>query len=470
MKRIDIDTFVIYTVFIKKPHKTYDFKRFRKERSMKKTLTILLCAILVVGTFLGSISVATAEELSGSFHILAGVTSSLGLKAVFAEYQKTHPNVEMDLVTFETVTDFETLMTTAIASNTMPDMYIHQLSSVTTQYAQEGYLMDLGAAGVMDQLIDGDTSLIKYNDWYFAFPMTTAVSVTLCNKDVLDSLGIELTVDNYPKSMDEFIALLQEVREKGIEYPYGIAGADASSCTAWPFQYMYQVIYGKDPNFYANVLKGEKTWDGEEFRGMFVDYDKIREYVSLDSTAKNMDSLIGDFIMGKTVFYNHVGTGVKNIHVMDPDINILLLPSSFTADPADQTIISGFDEAFSITTAAANPELCVDFLKYCVSPEGSTIFNDVTGYIPTTKGCTSHVDPAYDIVMQVMQAGLLPNSPILSRQWIAGYKELLKSGCQNWMAGESVDSIVTSISEQHTRLMDADPEWVQNFLSSYQWK
>ena len=436
---------------------------------MKKYLSLLLSIVLMFSLCLGCTSSASASELTGTIHMVAGPNSSLGIKAAFEEYQKTHPDVNLDLVTFETVTDFETLMTTAIASNTLPDMYMSQVSSVQMQYAREGYLMDLGELGVMDQLVEGDTSLIKCDGWYYAFPMTTSISVTLCNKTALDALGIELTADNYPTCQSEFIALLQEARDKGVEYPFGIAGADASSCTAWPFQYIYQVLYGDDPDYYAHILTGEKSWDGEEFRGMFDAYDQIREYVSPDSTAKSMDGVYADFIMGKTLFFSQVATTIKNIQSLDPDTEIILIPSSFTDTPETQTLISGFDEAFSITTSAENPDLCVDFLKYCVSPEGSTIFNNSTGYIPTTKGCASDVDPAYDIVLQIMQDGTLPNSPIRSRQWIAGYKELLKSGCQNWLAGESVDSVVSTISEQHTRLMEADPEWVEDFLSSYEW-
>lgn len=413
---------------------------------------------------------AADSGLSGTITMVSHSSGAEGLQAVLEEYKKTHPDVDIDFTIYENVTEFETMMTSWISSNSLPDMYLSQASSVQQQYAAEGYLMPLTGTGVEDHLVEGDTSLVTYDGKLYAFPMATNISVTLCNNSALKELGIELTVDSYPKSMGEFLDLMQQCRDKGVEYPFGLAGADLSSCTAWPFQYMYQVLYGGNPNWYADVLSGNKDWSDPEFVAMFDEYNRIREYVSPDSLGKNVDGLYADFISGNTLFFSQVATTIKNIKVLDPESDIILIPSSFTADPADQTLISSFDDGISITANAKNPELCIDFLNYVTSPEGSTIYANATGTVSTVVGCEAEIDPSYSIVYELLQKGALPNSPILSRQWIAGFKELLKSGCQNWLAGEDPQSIADTIAEEHKRLMDADPDWVADFLESYQWK
>lgn len=414
---------------------------------------------------------ADAEiDYSGTITLCAGTTAAAGFEAALEGYQKLHPDVDLDITIAETVTDFETMMTAWITSDSLPDMYEAQVSTVQQQYAAEGYVMYLDDTGIMDNLVDGDTSMITYDGKYYTFPMTTAISVTLCNYGKLKELGIELDIDNFPQSMDDFLDLLQECRDKGVEYPYGVAGADLSSCTAWPFQYMYQVLYGENQNWYADVLSGEKSWADPEFVAMFDTYGELTEYTSPDSLGKSTDGMYADFISGDTIFFSQVATTIKSIKELDPDTEIILIPSSFTEKAEDQTLISGFDDGISITTSAKNPELCIDFLKYITSPEGSTLFNNATGYIPTVKGCESELDSSYDIVYEVMQEGMLPNSPIRSREWIAGFKELLKSGCQNWLAGEDPQSVADKIAEEHTRLMEADPEWVQSFLDGYEYK
>ena len=57
------------------------------------------------------------EELSGTITMIAMANQAKGLNAAFDEYQKDHPNVNLDIVVANTVTDFETMMTTHIAAN-----------------------------------------------------------------------------------------------------------------------------------------------------------------------------------------------------------------------------------------------------------------------------------------------------------------------------------------------------------------
>lgn len=413
---------------------------------------------------------AAASDLSGDITFVCSATEALGVQAAFDEFQKQYPNATLNITNSQDVTDFETMMTAWIASNSLPDMYIAQVGATEQGYAREGYLLPLTNTGIIDNLIECDTSLITYDGEYYAFPMTSAISVTLCNNARLKELGIEITRENYPKCMDDFLDLMQQVRDAGVEYPFGIAGSDLSSCTAWPFQYMYQVLYGEDPNFYADVLKGDKAWNGPEFVEMFTEYDRLREYVSPDSTGKTMNEVYADFVKGDTVFFSQVASTIKSIQELDPESDILLIPSSFTKDAKDQTLIAGVDAGLSICSTTNCKDLCIEFAKYLTSEEGSTIFNNATGYIPTEKVCHADTDPAYDLVLAIEQAGELPISPIQSRQWISGFKELLKSGCQNWLAGEDAQEVCDTIQEEHQRLMDADPEWVENFLSSYTWK
>ena len=177
-----------------------------------------------------SSSIEKAESnLSGTIRFLCGTDDAEAIKTTFAEFQKLYPNANLDEVIAQDVTDSETLMSTWIASGDFPDMCIQQTGSLQQSYMKDGYFAPLDDLGVMDRLVEGDTSLIQYNGKYYQFPLTSAISVTICNNGVLKDMGINLTVDNYPKDMDEFINLLQQTRDNGVQYPYGIAGADSSS-------------------------------------------------------------------------------------------------------------------------------------------------------------------------------------------------------------------------------------------------
>jgi len=63
---------------------------------------------------------------SGTISIACGPLEAAALSEVLPEYQKKNPDVKLDTIITQTVTDFETMMTSWIASGTLPDMYIAQ--------------------------------------------------------------------------------------------------------------------------------------------------------------------------------------------------------------------------------------------------------------------------------------------------------------------------------------------------------
>lgn len=143
---------------------------------MKRLLTIIAALLLSISMIFanGSQEAKSAESddgLSGTITMIAMANQAKGLNAAFDEYQKDHPNVNLDIVVANTVTDFETMMTTYIAANELPDMYLNQVGAVQQSYAAEGYLMPITDIGVMDKIIDGDKELISWQGDYYAVPM-----------------------------------------------------------------------------------------------------------------------------------------------------------------------------------------------------------------------------------------------------------------------------------------------------------
>ena len=437
---------------------------------MKRWLCCLLTLVLALTFTAGALGAAAdPSALSGKITFVCTTDNTMGMQAVLEEYKKTRPNVEVEIVSLDSVSDFEQNMTAWIQNETMPDMYMAQVANTEHLYAKNGYLLEL-PDDIMARLVDGDHSIIACDGKFYIFPMSLSFSVTFANVDKLAELGITFDTEHYPRSMDEFVALLEECRQKGVQYPYGIAGTDLSQVTAWAFQYIYQVVYGKDPNWYADILTGTKHWNDPEFVQLYEDYNRIKEYVAPDSVAKANADVYADFIKGDVVFYNHTSNNLTALKSIDPDINVIMLPPSFTEDPKDQTLIQGFDSGISITRDTKHPEICYDLLDYLTSDEGSTIFDNAVNFIPTTKECHATVPAAYELVLALAREGRYPVSPLMSRQWIAGFSQLLKEGTQNWFTGDSPKDVCDAIEEGHKRLTDAKPEWVEDFMASYIYK
>ncbi len=460
---------------------------------MKKILSFILTIVMVIsltactggkkedgasdnsaaksGSSSGAGSAATDSNgkvpYSGTITIACGPLEATAINEVLKEYQKTNPDVKIDTIVTQTVTDFETMMTSWIASDSLPDMYIQQNGATEQGYAKSGYLLPLTDTGFKDRLVDGDLDLLSYNGDLYAFPMTLEVSAVIVNKGALTAAGIELNNDNYPKSWPEFLSLLDKCAAAGIKKPLGIAGKDTSEVTAWTFQYVYQSIYGKNHNWYADILRGKAAWNDDLYLGMFDKYEQIKPFIPDNALGADKDSMRKSFITGETPIIFQTAMVVGSIKELDPDVEIMVLPSCFTDDPKDQTLISSFGAGASITSKTKNKELCLDFLDFLTSEQGSTIFNESTKYLPTTKDNKAKLDPAYDLISDISANNKLPNSRILSREWIPGIKEIMKDGQQNWFAGQDAKSVADQIQEEHNRLVEADPEWVKDFLANY---
>jgi ABC-type glycerol-3-phosphate transport system substrate-binding protein len=440
---------------------------------MRKSVIVLILILSILypvfasGANEGKVA-STSAGYSGTISIAAGSVEAQALKAVLKEYQKTNPKVALDIIITQNVTDFETMMTGWIASNSMPDMYTAQVGATQKGYASNGYLMPLTNIGIADRLVEGDRELITYNGDLYAFPMSTSISAIICNNEVLKKAGIELTEVNFPRKWSDFLAMLDKLVAGGVKYPVGLAGKDTSAVTAWTFQYIYQTIYGIDKNWYANVLRGKRAWNDELYLDMFQKYSEMLPYIAPNALGTDNNQMLKNFIIGESPIIFQTAMTVGNLRQIDPELDIMCIPSCFTDDPAAQTIITGFDSGFSITATTKQKELCIDFMKFLTSDVGSTIFANESGYLPTTKVNNAELDPAYKILMHVLQNGVLRTSPILSRQWIPGVKEIMKTGQQNWFAGQNAKTVADQIEAQHKRLMDANPDWVKNFLDNYQ--
>lgn len=325
------------------------------------------------------------EPFEGTITIACGAMESEALQQILKLYQEKNPNVNLDIIVTQTVTDFETMMTGWIAADTLPDMYIAQVGSVEQGYAANGYLEPLTDSGLLDRLVEGDRELISYNGDVYAFPMNLSVSAIIVNNGVLKEAGIELNHDNYPKCWQDLLDLFQKCVDAGIEKPVSLAGQDASAVTAWTFQYIYQAIYGQNPNWYADILRGNAAWNDDLYMEMFNKYSEMLPYIGDDALGTGADGMRKKFITGESPIYFQVAGEVGTLKELDPELDILLLPSAFTDDPADQTIISGFDSGISITKSAKNKELCFDFLDFITSAEGATILTSTAAYLPTTR-------------------------------------------------------------------------------------
>lgn len=410
----------------------------------------------------------SAQGLSGTFSILCDSVGAAAFDEVMKEYNKINPDVKMDKIVYADQTESETIMTSYIASDSLPDMIYVQSSTASQEYAKEGYLHELDSLGLPERLVEGNKELIEYDGKLYQFPMKTQVVGIATNLDALEQYGVSLDQyeNGYPENRDEWIGLMQQLKDAGMESPLGIAGSEVSSCTSFIFDMLYQNIYQKFPTYYSEILEGSKSWAGDEMHMAFEKYDEVRPFISADAVSVDTNTLLRRFVTGEVAFIQDYTGSLTSISELDSELNFTYIPACYNDAGTELTTITGFDNCVSITSNSENYDLSADFLKFLTLPENAKVFAEKTSLIPTVVGCEPKLHPALDTLINIVSTNKYKNSKIYSRQWISGFKEILKPTCQNWLVGEDVNELLDHLQAEHQRLLDADPEFVKTFLEN----
>jgi ABC-type glycerol-3-phosphate transport system substrate-binding protein len=430
---------------------------------------LLLCLLASVSVFANGSTeerspAGTDSGKSGTITILVEPFEATGVEAAMAEYQKINPNVKLETIITTDTKNKDTVFTAKIAANDLPDMICTQVKSNIGEYAKNGYIVPLTDTGIQDHLIKGDQSLLWRGNDFYAVPTHVSTSGIFVNLSVLEEHGVEMKT--MPQSLGEFISICDKLQKAGVDRPIAIGAKEESPVTAFVFQYVYQNVYGEDPNWYANVLRGKTGWNGPEFSKTYAAYGRLKPFVNKDALGTDKNGAIKKFVLGEAAFYIDTSSNLTTIRKIDPEMNISFIAPPFADNPADMKAITSFDNAFCITSQAKDPELCKDFLTFMTSPEQMALFAKATTFLPTIQGTKVELDPAMTMMIEALSSGM-DSVPMLSRQWIPGIKAVMKKETQNWYAGKDPTEAVNAIDAEHQRLMKANPEFVSEFLESY---
>jgi ABC-type glycerol-3-phosphate transport system substrate-binding protein len=410
------------------------------------------------------VSTSDTSGKSGTITVLVEPFEAEGLKAVMEDYQKINPNVKLETIIATDTENKDTVLTAKIASNDLPDMICTQVKSNIGEYAKNGYILPITDTKIQDRLIKGDQSLLWRDNEFYAVPTQFSTSGIYVNKDVLKEYGVEM--NDMPQTLGEFVEICENLQKAGLDAPISIGAKESGPVTAFVFQYVYQNVYGKNPNWYADVLRGKDGWNSDLFKSTYVAYGKLLPFVNKDALGCDKNGAIKKLVLGESAFYIDTSSQTTSLRNLAPDMDLTFIAPPFADNAEDMKAIVSFDNAFAITSQAKDVELCKDFLLFMTTPEEAAVFAEATQFMPTIIGTKVNLDPALDQIITAISSGM-DSVPMLSRQWIPGIKSVMKKGTQDWFAGKDYVEVCDNIEKEHQRLMEANPSFVEDFLASY---
>ena len=223
--------------------------------NMKKPLALLLAAGMTLGlaacgggtqgsseTPAGSSNAPASETSSGgavelnlwSFNI-GGFTDAAAWEPIVAAFNEANPDITVT-VTPINYQDGDQKLTTAISSNSAPDIIFEGPERIVGNYARNGLMVDLSdlwTAGGSD-IAEGISSVSQLDGTYYMYPLSVAAHCMAINYEVFEAAGALQYIDEETRTWttDDFVAAMAAIRDAAAAGTVNVATPGIVYCGA----------------------------------------------------------------------------------------------------------------------------------------------------------------------------------------------------------------------------------------------
>ena len=236
---------------------------------MKKKIVAVMLSALTAGSLLltgcgggGSSSGGSGSGSSGGGDTLtvmcAGTEAETYIDGYNAIAEKFSENNEYGVtveIEFYENEQYKTKLTTLMASNAVPDIFLTWELSYLQPFVEGGKVADITSYLEEDQewknsFADGTLDLLAYDGKNYGVPTQKSLCVMFYNKQIFEENGVEV-----PTTYEEFLDVCQTLKDNGVT-PMTMCGSDA-----WiPAQFVQQIAGGMaGDQLFTDVYGAKRT-------------------------------------------------------------------------------------------------------------------------------------------------------------------------------------------------------------------
>ena len=255
--------------------------------NMKRPLAFLLAAGMTLGLAAcggnggtsGSGSSGSSGSAGGSavtldlwaFNI-GGFTEASNWDTILAAFNEQHPDITVN-VTPINYQDGDQKLTSAITSNSGPDIIFEGPERIVGNYAREGLMVDLSDLWTESgsDIAEGISSVSQLDGTYYMYPLSVAAHCMAINYEVFEAAGALQYIDEETRtwSTDDFVAAMEAIKTAidngtvslatpGIVY-CGAQGGDQGTRALVNNLYSDYYVYDDGTSYNANSANNVKA-------------------------------------------------------------------------------------------------------------------------------------------------------------------------------------------------------------------
>ncbi len=374
--------------------------------------------------------------------------SDPALQDYFDKYTETHPNVKIEQTVFVD-DDYKTQSRIALAGGETPDVWYMNTGSSLDQFVGSNGLMDISKYADQYGWKDGydATSLqcTSIGDKLYGLPWSTYTPwmVLWANKNFFETNNLE-----YPKTVDDLVALAPKIRELGQE-PVVFYNKDGWTGAILFGEYVLQQV---GPEWIEGINSGELKWtDNEvaktaletlkklsESNVLLTGYETQRQDTAL-AVWKNQQSPL---MYNGTWFTQNIGRD------FDFDVECLRLPM-LTEDTVPKGYQNWLDWCLGVCPNTKYPDQAVEFVNYAAGEGVQEILGNTLGNLTAMPAVNEKVDvPYYFKTEPILEQLDKPKTQFFCYAFATEVCNALQDQIKLVMAGQtSVDDALAAIQK-----------------------
>lgn len=384
---------------------------------MKKRLLSLMVVAAMSASLVacGSSDGGSSDGASGSGVSITVLNSKTEIQTQFEEMAEAYEEatgVHVEVYNADTDTTVASQVATKYASN---DPYTLTMVDAKDIYSlADDYAYDLSN----EDWASHTTLGITVNDKLAGFPVCVEARGIIYNADAIEAITGETFDPSSVATLDDFQALLDELKAGGMETPVGVL-SEYWSLGAHYFAEVYE--QQEDPDAFVNsLLAGEADLgSNEKFNELMDTFDTLIAYNYAKGSAANADREESSMMLAQGdiafMFGGNWDWSVINQYDYTENMGIMPVPEN-TSDDTNTKLVGGGSKYFFVDSSDATSDeqrqAALDFLNWLVSdPEGNAFLTEQCALVPAFDNIdASALDPLSLSVKSYADAGkLIPN-------------------------------------------------------------
>lgn len=424
---------------------------------MKKLLSLILCAVMILSVFAGCGSKETPpateapkdavsteapapaqSETAEKTKVRMAYWNSEDTVAALLDYlAEAVPDVEIEYQFIDN-SNYSTIIDTQLSAGEGPDI-ICESPATALKHAKLGYLADISELGKLYS--DAGTSVYSYNGSVYALPGISWFEGVYYNKAIFRDNGIEL-----PKTFDAYIAVCKQFMDLGVKpLSAGLKSWEPMLKNSMAFVTAEYLSTADGKGFGEAYREGKTTLDG-----VWNPYiEKWSEMISegiytTDMTGVDHDQALNEFATGGSAMFCSGPWDLEAIQSKNPDLELGMFPFYGTAESAGW-LIGGPGCGFAANASSKNLEAVMKVLAALSTPEGQeALWAGNAGGSSYLQGVEFELPAVYDDISTAIAAG---NVYCPWNEWgdAASAHQDYGVEMQNYLLGEDLSSCLQNV-------------------------